>query len=254
MSHSHPIIAVVVAALCTLPVNAGHRYHASAMMVGGNVEPHTGAVSLSHAGGEDAVRLEAHSGKTVRFGNGSANVSGQRVGDDAVTTVRSVLTHIDIAGRIKADRIVAMVTARHTSGAAEAAFSFDGTEVVNLTIDDVPVKLPQFDRSFFNARPTFLSFSDTDARHNLIRCSVLMPARCGVANEGTAIPIANLGTLYVGEVFVSFGRRHLTMLRLVLDPETGMSAHGRFRPVAAGDDPNVIIIGSADANGADFLP
>jgi hypothetical protein len=236
-----------------IPAVASHRFHATATAAGAPDGEAVASLSLAPNGGQSVTEVRNYSRGLLRFSEAVSVVSGTREGNVSVTRARTTIRNVAIAGRITADRIVTAVTCRHPAGAGEAEITFDGSEIENLAIDGVAVDA-SLDTAFFRGRPTFASFGAIEPRHGLVRCSLTAPAQCGSTTEALTIVIPGLGTLYVGEAFLSYGRRQVTMLRLVSQP-TAAAGTGRFRIGTLGDSGDgETTVGTAEGNGADFLP
>lgn len=237
-------LVVFVLFLISATAFAGHRFSASAYAVSGGGKPSVAMVALPPAGGEESAVSGPYDDGFMRFAEARTLVRGVKEGVTAVTTTEVVLTDFHFGDRIHADRVIVRTNGRQDPDAAEAAITFEGSAIENLTIDGIAVNAA-LDTGYFDARPTFASLkADVVTHGGTVTCSAFNSASCGEGRRGIRVP--GLGFLVIGEVFVKAGARHIEMLRLERSGRPG-----ELRPNGEGAPPSA---GGADSNGAPSWP
>jgi hypothetical protein len=250
-------LVVLLVVLFAFPLFAGHRFHASAVAVGGTDLPSVASVSLAPTGGDGASAMRDYDDGVVRFAEATSVVRGSRDGDFAVTSSEVTIRNLVIAGRIRADVVIARINERHAANAPEAEITFEGSSIENLTIDGVPVTAA-LDHAYFAARPTFDAMSAAGvaaSRSGTMLCNARGAASCGAVRDETwGIVIPGLGVLTIGEVFVTRGHRELNMVRLERTPPADTPRRPARIAVNDGGTPKSVVVGSVTGNGTDFGP
>ena len=257
-----------------------HLFHGFASGVGGYIErdfvkhpiPLVGGLALSVSGGigstchnnYDFVYVDKNRDRAADFRLQADKiftvVTGTEREDGWLTTAQSELVNLDINGVVRADLVRAVTTSFHSRRAKitdpkpEAVISTRGSELVNLTVRGVPVRLTPdetFDRySTYGDLRSFMASGGSDAQSfrarnflesagtsedyicdmerfssdTHVRCSIFSEIRFERACEGVSqhcysLAIPDFGRLYIGEVIVSNGEKQLNMLRFDLGCE-----------------------------------
>jgi hypothetical protein len=124
-------------------------FHADAAPIGGHftkpketiIHSH-GSSSLAPAGGHVSASVEkyVHPDKLVSFDKAYSEIRGMVSDAGSWTTeVTSVVEGLNVLDMVKADRVMARLTIEHPSNGGHPKASVAGSEITNLTIDDVKI-------------------------------------------------------------------------------------------------------------------
>ncbi len=124
-------------------------FHADAAPIGGHftkpkeaiIHSH-GSSSLAQAGGHVSASVEkyAHPDKLVSFDKAYSEIRGMVSDTGSWTTeVTSVVEGLNVLDMVKADRVIARLTVEHPSNGGHPKASVAGSEITNLTIDNVEI-------------------------------------------------------------------------------------------------------------------
>jgi hypothetical protein len=124
-------------------------FHADAAPIGGHftkpketiIHSH-GSSSLAPAGGHVSASVEkyVHPDKLVSFDKAYSEIHGMVSDTGSWTTeVTSVVEGLNVLDMVKADRVIARLTVEHPSNGGHPKASVAGSEITNLTIDDVAI-------------------------------------------------------------------------------------------------------------------
>jgi hypothetical protein len=224
------------------------QFHAEGHAVSGTFHrpiPHVieaqASASLPSIGGLAQARVENFRAMhLLSFKSAHTHISGSKQEDDVVTTcATTVVEGLDILGVIRADRVVARVSAEHDPRKPEnkeghiLAF---GSEFVNLRVAGQKVEIKLRHDLFLNCE-TFGKLRDklkadrtagheSDIYGELALCSVVedieLQNSAGIEKIGRhVLKVAHLGTISFGEVFATPGSRTLTMARMHLGSPDG---------------------------------
>jgi len=231
MKHRFSMIGIaVVVCLPLFAQEPRHLFHASAFAVEGRAGDHEiaaqAAVVLPESGGSLTRRVENYDDGVVRFAEATSEVTGVERDGVAFTTSTVSIRDVDIMNIVHADRVVLRTTARRAIGDSEATFSFAGSRLDGLTVRgeavDLVIDTQRFDRArtFAALREKVRSECDDSAieRYGAISDSIVRSINLASlgTNNGYALPIEGVGTLYLGHVIVKPGERRLAMIRLDL--------------------------------------
>lgn len=231
------------------------HYHANAHVVGAtfarpvqHLVEAQGATSLPINGGHGRSTVQDfHFQHFLSVKHGYSHVSGspQEIeGKTHFTTlVTAVAEGLNILDVVTIDRIVARFSSSHTFDDKEPNFTLLGTKFENVQIAGCKTDV-EVDTKLFHRMPTFEDAikeykSNADLRkigpeafgyekewpepqlHGAILCSIVdlktMTTKCpGVDRKGHCFIIPKFGKLFLGEIFLEYGRRTLSMVRFEL--------------------------------------
>lgn len=217
-------------------------YHALGLGLGGHItRPFNevieaqAATSLGIVGGYASGHVDAYRFKDiVSFRSARIHAVGSEAPDRSFnTSVAVTVEGLNILDVITAQRITARLTSRHAADAREPEISSIGTAIEDLRIGGRPVEV-EVDRELFYEARTYQDFTGYAARKGERAYSMRESKgrlSCSLAGrEEHAIRVSSVGTIYLGETFVSPYARRLTMLRV----ELGSPVGGRLE-VASGE-------------------
>jgi hypothetical protein len=252
----------LVVALAIAPSMWGsHHFHATAASVADSraarTLPPDGWVTLPSEGGDFSTSADHYDNGVIRFDRSVSSVTGVDEGGLAYTTATVTLENLDIGERVRASKIVARVTCRHTEDAAEAAITFEGSEIENLTIDGQPINV-ELNLERFARLSTYRALQSALGEKNELRRSSVVTDLGGQISENlTRLPahgvitVPGLGVLVIGSVEAKFGQRQLTMVRVILDNPR----RERWSVTAQEDTPKrVLSVEAVEGNGTQTIP
>jgi hypothetical protein len=217
------------------------HFHAHAQALGGDfrhplwsIVPAQASASLPTVGGHaTAESRDFHFQDFIHFKLAHTHISGkQHRNDTFVTHASTVITGLNVLGRITADRIVSRLTSVHTPADPEGHIIADDSRFEGLKIDGFDVKVTLRHNLLINAKtyadlaqalvsaPKSGRIHSIDSKRQVATCSLVdsietkLPAV--VDPQRHLIELKGFGRIFLAEIFNEPGTKTLTMLHLEL--------------------------------------
>jgi len=221
-------------------------YHAFGVGVGGRITrpccqliDAQAMTALPSIGGYASSRLDGFRFMDiVSVRSARAYAVGSQAEDGSFnTSVTVTVEGLNILDVITAESITARLASRHATADSEPVITAVGSEFRDLRIGGEPVSLQINSQPLFDERP-FSAFKDEPSQK---RAEPWLVSKDGQRMLGSivtphAIVVPSVGTVFLGEIFLSANTRRLTMVRVAMGS-----------PVA-GD----LEVASGDVNGSSF--
>jgi hypothetical protein len=216
------------------------HFHAHAQALGGDfrhplwsIVPAQASASLPTVGGHATAQVaEFHFQDFIHFKLAHTHISGkQHRNDTFVTHASTVITGLNVLGRITADRVISRLTSIHIPDDPEGHIIADDSRFEGLKIDgkdvnvvlrhDLLVKAKTYDAlaQSIASDPKSGKIAAIHKNRKVAICSLVEKIDTklpGVDAKRHLIEIKGFGKIFLAEIFAEPGTRTLTMLRLEL--------------------------------------